>query len=363
MLYFFIGTTAELIKLLPVIRESRKRDVPFRIIASGQNRITEEHILLEMAGITKIDFILYDREIKKTALHLLGWFLRSIFRGIGKLRGEFKNAKKEKSSMIIHGDTVSTVLGAIIARYYGLKIAHVEAGLRSFRLSQPFPEEICRMIVSRFTHIHFCPNEWSVQNLKYRKGDKINTQQNTAFESLLLALEQPVKSSLLEKLENKPYYVCVFHRQENMHNQKLISFLVHDIILPTSAKVKCLFVTHAITKQMLKNNGYMEKLTRHPNVSMTERIAYLEFMHILKNCEYIITDGGSTQEEAYYLGKPCILLRHVTERIEGVGKNAVLGNNNFSTILNFVHHYQKYRTVPISPNVQPSNLILNYLTK
>jgi len=90
-------------------------------------------------------------------------------------------------------------------------------------------------------------------------------------------------------------------------------------------------------------------------------MAYPEFMHVIKNAEFVITDGGSNQEECYYLGVPTLLLRNVTERIEGLDRNVVISKNDLGKIKDFVKNHKRFRFPPISPQVKPSEIILDYV--
>jgi len=141
--YFFIGTVAELIKLYPVIKEFQNNGVDFKIIATGQNNIknTEFTNFLNKEP----DMVLSNGIETKRAINLFLWFFKTLFHGANVLKEEFKNLNKKETFFIVHGDTVSTVMGALISKFFGFKVIHVEAGLRSFNFLRPFPEEIDRV--------------------------------------------------------------------------------------------------------------------------------------------------------------------------------------------------------------------------
>lgn len=100
---------------------------------------------------------------------------------------------------------------------------------------------------------------------------------------------------------------------------------------------------HRLTKNYLKSQNLFPSIKRNSNVVLPERLPYLSFIGLLNAAEFIATDGGTNQEEAYYLGKPCLILRNRTERMEGLGENAVLAHNNWEMISNFINNYKKYR--------------------
>src|SRR5258708_329795 len=166
--YFFIGTEAELIKVMPVIKEFQAQKILFRIIASGQNNIQKSR-LLQILKIRTLDMILSDDKIHQSSLGLFFWFIKTFVIGCFKMR---RTSHNSKNVMIVHGVTVSTVMGTLIGKLFGFQVAHLEAGLRSFNFLHPFPEEIDRVIVSQFADIHFCPNQWSLNNLSNKSGTK-----------------------------------------------------------------------------------------------------------------------------------------------------------------------------------------------
>src|SRR5581483_12192850 len=102
------------------------------------------------------------------------------------------------------------------------------------------------------------------------------------------------------------------------------------------------FVLHRLTKDFLNEQNLLKEIRANPHVVTVPRLPYFEFIKILSGSEFIATDGGSNQEEAYYLGKPCLILRNVTERVEGLGENALLAKGSNETMVNFVKNYKKY---------------------
>lgn len=357
--YFFIGTEAELIKLFPILKEFEKHKLPYKLIASGQNNISKS-VLMGLLNQKTKPLVLFEGKITQTALGLLFWFLKTFIRSLGKLQSEFKNIDKKNTLIVVHGDTVSTVMGAMLGKWFGLKIAHVEAGLRSYNYLHPFPEEIDRVITSQFADIHLCPNEWAVNNIKNKRGVKVNTFQNTLLDSLNMVINTNIQSNLLDKLKKDQYFIFIMHRQENLFNDQLVELLI-DNVIDQSKKMKCVFVMHAPTKLVLKKKELMKKLKANKNIILSERLSYIEFMKVLDRCEFIVTDGGSNQEESYYFGKPCLILRSATERIEGLNENVVLSKNNFTVINNFFINYKQYSRKAIKTKQRPSEMIANYL--
>lgn len=357
--YFFVGTVAELIKLFPVMQEMERRSVEYRIIASGQNEIKKSDIF-ECVKKQKIDIEIGDKKINKSVFGLFCWFMWTFFKSLKIFKKDIRRTRND--CLIIHGDTVSTMMGAILGKIFGFKIFHIEAGLRSFNFFEPFPEEIDRVVTSRLADYHFCPNDWALNNLKKRKGEKINTFNNTLINSLDFALSRNVHSELMDTLKDGGYCLFVCHRQENVSNKKLLVLLT-DKMIETAKKIRCIFILHEITKIALEKYELLAKLKNDKNIILVGRVPYFELMHILRDAEFMITDGGSNQEECYYLGIPTLILRRCTERNEGLGKNVILSKNDFNVVSDFIKNYKKYGSTPIKITNSPSSIIVDYLEK
>lgn len=358
-LYFFIGTTAELIKMMPVMQVCWRRGVPFQLVASGQNDIRHSE-LLPLVGKQAPDLVLFEGEIRKSATSLLLWFFRTFLRSVGLLRRHMRKSPGP-SVVVVHGDTVSTVMGALLAKLLRADVAHVEAGLRSFNYLHPFPEEIDRVITSRLADIHFCPNAWSLRNLDRLGGEKIDTGDNTLRDALAIAQSADVPPTHSLAATEGPYFVFVLHRQENLFNERLVRSLV-DKAIRQSQKTPCVFILHHLTEVALARLGLLERLKAESRIRLVKRLPYMEFMKLLGGAQYVVTDGGSNQEECHYLGKPCLILRNVTERTEGLGENAVLSKLDESVIDRFLADPSIYERVPKPVQVSASEVIVNRLS-
>ncbi len=359
-IYFFIGTEAELIKVFPVIVECQNNGAICNIIASGQNDITKSRIM----EFTKLNgkFLELSKEesITKSALGLMKWFVKTKKLAAKAIENEFGQQELQGAYMVIHGDTVSTMMGAMVGKKLGMIVCHVEAGLRSHNLFNPFPEEIDRLVSSRMSEIHFAPGDEPAKNLKNAKGQVVNTKQNTLIDSLRFSENIPVDINIAEILSDD-YFVFVMHRQENLANKKFVCDVAAEII-NVSKQYKCVLILHEITKNAFKKFGIMDMLDKEDNIILQPRVDYFDFMKLLKNARFVITDGGSNQEELFYMNKPCLIMRKTTERREGLGKNARLFNGDASDIRKFVSEYKNNkREVSGILNERPSQLIANIL--
>lgn len=359
--FFFVGTEAELIKIFPVILECKRRNLDYAIIASGQNDIVHSKIL-EQIDCGKVNLELSkESEIKKSALGLLQWWGSTYKRAINKIRTTFSETDFGKSSMIVHGDTVSTYMGARIGKKLGMTVCHVEAGLRSHNIINPFPEEIDRMLTSRIAKMHFAPGKEPTENLRKVKGTVVNTTQNTLLESLHFSYDIPVSDKIGEVI-GQDYFIFVMHRQENLANKRLIKTSIEEIT--TAAKTrKCVIILHQITKSTLESLNLMEQLAANSNIILLPRVDYFDFMKLLYYAKFVITDGGSNQEELYYMGKPCLIMRKTTERKEGLGLNAKLYGGDISEIRRFINSYMEYVQPEVKVDVYPSRIIVDSLIR
>lgn len=362
-IYFFIGTAAELIKIAPVMREFRRKKISFKLITSGQNRINLEDFA-DYVGKLKPIIAFKQKKIKSSAFYFILWALKLFFLGLIRLRREFKGANRKSIYFIVHGDTVSALLGAIIARLYGLKLLHIESGYRSFNFFEPFPEEICRFLIAFLADVCFYPNIQAYNNIKNFRGIKINTHVNTAYENFMRVLNLKVNSKPLISLGRSKYFLLILHRQEHMIFQKeLTKEYFNTMTLSARPDLKCILILHMITENFLNEQGLMSGIEKNPNVIVVPKLQYAEFVKVLAGSEFIATDSGGNQQEAYFLGKPCLILRKSVEGAEGVGENAVIAGENIEVIKNFVENYKTRRRKKITIKKLPSEIITDYIEK
>jgi len=325
VIYVILGTKGQFIKMAPVLRELDKSEVNYKFIHTRQHTKITDDIIKEF-NLKKPDLLLSQR--KKDVINitdLVFWFLRCLIKNINN-----KKIFPEKGVAIIHGDTESTLLALIIAKLNGLKVAHIEAGLRSYNLLNPFPEEAIRLIVSKFSDYLFAPSDWAVNNLKKEKikGKIFNTKANTVFDSVKLAVNTKQKIKYLKK----PYVVALFHRKETLFVKSKTEFAV-GVLEEISKNFNTLFVCHMLTKRKLEKYGLLDKIKNNSKIVFAdEYLDYISFMKLVKNSEFTVADGGGLQEETTFLNRPCLLIRKVTERKEGLGKTEYLAKFDFKRV-------------------------------
>lgn len=358
--YFFIGTEAELIKVFPVIMECQKNDNICHIIASGQNDLKKSRILDFINLNGKFIELSKEDDIKKSAVGLMQWFAATKSKAIKQITGYFSKESLKGTDLIVHGDTVSTMMGAMIGKKLGMRVCHVEAGLRSHNLFNPFPEEIDRLITSRLARVHFAPGKEPLNNLKKAKGQVIDTEYNTILDSLACSRTMEIKTEAVKNMQGMDYFVFVMHRQENLMNNEFVQQVV-DKIKEFSKKRKCVLILHKITENKFREMGVLSELEKDDNFLLLPRVDYFDFMKLLDGAQYVITDGGSNQEELHYMGKPCLIMRKTTERQEGIGQNAVMYSGKIDCMEQFEAQYESYKRDCLFEKVSPSRIICDVL--
>ena len=359
-IFFFVGTEAEFIKVFPVIIDCMEKGAVCHIIASGQNDLTKSRIMKELSLNGVFLELSRESDIEKSAKGLLSWFIKTYRSAVKKIKEKFDKMDFKGVPMVVHGDTVSTLMGARIGKKLGCVVCHVEAGLRSHHLFNPFPEEIDRLLTSRFARVHFAPGAEPVRNLRRAKGKVVDTVYNTILDSLKYSKNMPVATEGLESILPQDYFVFVMHRQENLANKEFVRQVMEQV-KNFSQNRKCILILHKITEVTLAEMGLLAGLQADNHFTLLPRVDYFDFMKLLDGAQYVITDGGSNQEELHYMGKPCLIMRKATERQEGIGENALLYGGRLDIMEEFVNVYETYRRASLIEEHSPSGTIAEVL--
>jgi UDP-GlcNAc3NAcA epimerase len=221
----------------------------------------------------------------------------------------------EKPEMVmVYGDTNSTLAGALAAKKLNIKVAHVEAGLRSFNMKMP--EEINRILTDRISDILFCPTENAVSNL-YKEGYKeFNCQicqvGDVMYDAALFyGAMSAQRSDIIKRLDlcTGKYVLCTVHRQENTDNIENLKSII-TALNEINHEIPVVLPLHPRTRKILDQHQI------NPDFEPTEPVGYFDILELLKNCKLVITDSGGMQKEAYFFEKYCITLRNETEWLE-----------------------------------------------
>jgi len=228
--------------------------------------------------------------------------------------------------VIVYGDTNSTLAGALAAVKQNIPVAHVEAGLRSFKKSMP--EEINRVLTDHVSSLLFCPTRTSVQNLRkegittgvYLVGDVM-------YDSLREHIKRAERSSRIMKklnLSKKDFYLITIHRAENTDIKENLTKIVQIL---TGLDKKTVFPVHPRTKKCLFEFKLLDKLESKDHLLLIDPVSYLDMLVLEKNASCVLTDSGGVQKEAFFLKTPCLTLREETEWVETLknGFNQLVG--------------------------------------
>lgn len=357
-----MGTKGEYVKMAPVLRELDHQAVPYRLLHTHQHVQTTAKIT-EIFKLRQPDMILDPRtEDVTNVTDAARWFLRGSAQAMRQVKSYFPHGK---GIVLLHGDTPSTLLGLIIARLGGQQVAHIEAGLRSYDLLNPFPEEGVRRITSKFADYLFAPSDWEYQNLEQEglKARKWNTRVNTVYEALLYALERykqahAVGGHDITTPPDRPYVVAVIHRLETILNQARLKLDI-DTVLRVAQEHHIVFIQYKPTMEKLEQYGMLGEIMNHPNIEHRPYQDYFSFMNLIANCTYVVCDGGGLQEETYYLNRPCLLLRNTTERIIGLDETALLSKFEPPRINYFLANYWKFCRRDSLEDVRPARIIVD----
>ena len=308
------GTRPEAIKLFPVIHVLKAhKKIACEVLVSAQHRQMLDQVL-EISGVVPD----YDLDIMQPGQTLDALTARLLER-IGKV---LDTAKPDR--VIVQGDTATAMVGALAAYYRKIPVSHVEAGLRSYNIYQPWPEEVNRKIIGNIADQHFAPTSVSAAALKAEAvpEDRIYVTGNTVIDALNWVIDRiSQKSELVNELAEleckfagKKIIGITTHRRENFGDcMANIAAAIAEIA--KRADVACIFPVHLnpnVRSVMAKTLGNID------NVAMIEPLDYPNFVRLLSISHIMLTDSGGVQEEAPALGKPVLVMRETTERPEGV---------------------------------------------
>lgn len=362
MIHFAIGTKAQFIKMAPIMHLLQEQGDRYHLLDLSQHGSITGKILSDFNLQPIVTRLRETGQSVTTYAQALSWFSNGLWQIIA-YRGQLRERLflGEDGIVLVHGDTLSTLLGLYLAKGAGLKVALVEAGLSSGNLLDPFPEEWIRRHTGKKVDILFPPDEVSESWLRKRDFQcrVINTGYNTGRDSLSLILERNKQDT--PRPETGDFGVVTLHRLETLSNQRRLARAIRHIMALARAQGPVRFYMHPPTENALKRGGLVHEVCASRDVEIRGLEPYPLFIRSLMAARFILTDGGSVQEEASYLGKPCVILRNRTERREGIGKNAILTTwdaNADSTFLSGAMSRSASKNGKSLP-MQASRIILN----
>lgn len=258
--------------------------------------------------------------------------------------------------LLIQGDTTTAAAAALAGFHARLRVAHIEAGLRTRDKWQPFPEEINRRIVSLLADLHFAPTESARQNLidEGVAGDRIRVTGNPGIDSLKLMLQRPVPAEVASLLNGVPVILITAHRRENFGRPLAnICQALLEVARRYRGRIKIVYPVH---RNPQVDGPVRQLLGGAEGIVLRDPMDYLSLVHLADKSYAIVTDSGGLQEEAASLGKPVLVLRNVTERPEvvtaGVARMVGLETESIvAEICRLVDDKEAYRSMSIATDV------------
>ena len=343
------GTRPEAIKMAPIIHELDRRKDTFdlAVVNTAQHREMVDQVFSIFNIKAEIDLNIMEDDQSLSSL-----FTKSI----KALDDVFYTQRPHV--VLIEGDTSTVFVASLMAFYHKIDVAHVEAGLRTSDIYNPFPEEINRRITSVISKIHFAPTEWAKKNL-LKEGypaESIFVTGNPVIDALLSALEIEHKFSdeALKKVDYSSYKIVLVtaHRREN-HGQPLIN--ICKAIVELAQFHQDLVFVYPVHPNPNVETTVRNILEQKDRILLLNPLDYLSFVHLMKRCHLILTDSGGIQEEAPTLGKPVLVLRKTTERPEAIdaGTAKVIGTERQSIIdevTSLLYDENKYNKMVVYEN-------------
>lgn len=315
-IFIVIGTRPEAIKMLPLAIELQKiEQFDVKICFSGQHKEMALSVFDEFKISPDFAFMgmKTGQNLSEMTVCLLEFF-DVLFR------------EQNPDLVLVHGDTTTAFCASLSAFYLGIKVAHIEAGLRSYDSHSPYPEEFNRVAIDALSDIHFSPTEKATQNLLNEGKKSVFTVGNTVIDALKYSLSHEISMPIFDEIGARKLVLITTHRRENLGKKMRASMLgIRDIlnarddlfgVLPAHPNPKVREVVYDVFKNI-------------KNIKICEPFPMREFHHLLSRAFAIFTDSGGIQEESAYLGVPVFLLRENTERKECIelGNLCIVGSD------------------------------------
>lgn len=332
------GTRPEAIKMCPLVKELQTRSgLETVVCVTGQHRQMLDSVL-NTFGVTPE----YDLSIMKDKQTLFDVTVNIL----EKLRGVLE--KEQPDVVLVHGDTTTTFAAALACFYLGIKVGHVEAGLRTYNIHSPYPEEFNRQAVGIVSEYNFAPTDLARDNLlrEGKRPESIFVTGNTAIDALKTTVRDDYRHEQLDWAEDGRLIMITAHRRENLGEPMHHMFRAIRRIADENPDVRAIYPIHM---NPAVRRAADEELGGCDRIRIIEPLDVIDFHNFLSRSYMILTDSGGIQEEAPSLGKPVLVMRDTTERPEGIaaGTLRLVGTSeetiyeNFRLLLDSKDEYDK----------------------
>lgn len=302
------GTRPEAIKMCPLVNELKSRTEAFETVVcvTGQHKEMLKQVL-DVFGVVP-EYNLAVMKDKQTLFDITS----NVLLGMEKILKE-----ENPDVVLVHGDTTTSFATALASFYLQIPVGHVEAGLRTYNLYSPYPEELNRQIVDLVTQWHFAPTQQAAQNL-FDEGKTEKTvwiTGNTGIDALNTTVKQDYTHPLLDWVGNSRLVLITAHRRENLGDPMHKMFRGIRRVMEEHPDVKALYPIHM---NPAVRQAAHDELDGFDRLQLCEPLDVLDFHNFMARAELVLTDSGGIQEEAPHLGKPVLVMRDTTERPEGI---------------------------------------------
>lgn len=347
---FIFGTTGELIKIFPLVTALEKQSVPIELWSTSQ-QIEELPKAIESLGIgTTVQWLTQGRKGNslRTKKDVLVWLLNICTKLTLRLRR--MHHVRKRGGVIVHGDTMTTAIAALFAYLSRSRVIHIEAGMRSGDIRNPFPEELSRRFVAKVAHLNYAPGRQPVANLSRSRGQVIDTKMNTIVDALMAAKRSRSFSS------QDHFGLVSIHRSE-LYENKIALNAILEILSSHAIKNRLIFIDHPVTAQRI-HELELDHLINSPGIVRVPKLDYFDFIELLSQADYVITDSGGLQQECEITGTPCLVHRAVTESTWKLDQNIVLSKLDVNILSDFLNNPSKFLREVSSDLVSPTDIIL-----
>lgn len=334
------GTRPEAIKMCPLVKELKTRKKLETIVCvTGQHREMLNQVLQAFDVVPEFDLSIMKN--KQTLFDVTQNIL-------SKMKDILEKVKPD--IVLVHGDTSTTFVTSLAAFYLQIPVGHVEAGLRTYDIYSPFPEEFNRQATGIIAKYHFAPTDMSKENLLKEGKDKecIYVTGNTAIDSLKTTVKEDYRHEMIDWVGDDKLIMLTAHRRENLGKPLENMFKAIKKIVDEHKDIKVIYPIHMnpLVRQVAN-----DILGNHERIKIIEPLDVIDFHNFLNKSYIILTDSGGIQEEAPSLGKPVLVMRDTTERPEGVaaGTLRLVGTDentiyeNFKELINNEKVYKNMR--------------------
>jgi len=320
------GTRPEAIKMCPLVNELKTREAIKTVVCvTGQHRQMLDQVL--EAFRVEPDYDLSIMKDKQTLFDITTNILN-------RIKAVLEEVKPDV--VLVHGDTSTTFVTALACFYLQIPVGHVEAGLRTYDIYSPYPEEFNRQVVSIISRFNFAPTKLSRENLlrEGKKEETIFVTGNTAIDALKTTVRDDYSHPELDWAKNSRLIIITAHRRENLGEPMHHMFRAIRQIMDEHPDVKAIYPIHM---NPVVREAALQELGGCDRIRIIEPLEVLDFHNFLARSFMILTDSGGIQEEAPSLGKPVLVMRDTTERPEGIeaGTLKLVGTDEDTIYQNF----------------------------